>query len=177
MREWKIVVDLPDAYAAAIGKVVTHWAYLERLLNTIAYQLLNVSPKHGRVAVRSPRADDMVTMIGQLMTLEKVTTTVDLPVVINAVRALKNGRDLIAHNVWVIDPETGSLLVQNLSGNWKPDPAGPKISRRITPEAVELGPEELAELKGAIEAACQAAIKLSLDIAAQLEASRKKPPE
>ena len=177
MRTWEIVVDLPDDYNIGIGRLITHWAYLEKILCQITYDLLGVGPKHGRIAVRSPRADDTITMIGQLMLLEKVTSSVNLTGLAAALRAIEKFRDLIAHNVWLINPDSKWLCVQDLSGNWKPDPAGPKVSRRVSPEAVQISPEELAAVKETIQTATKTAIRLSADIAPQLEALRKKSPE
>ena len=51
-------------------------------------------------------------------------------------RDSKKYRDILAHGVWGIDPDSGDHAIQYTGGNWKPDARGPKISRRITPEGM-----------------------------------------
>lgn len=94
-RVHPITLDLPDSHFISIGKIVAHWTPVERLLQLMAYDLLDIGPKHGRVAVRSPRAEDGLNMIQQLMALEKIEIqNLDFAALTNVLRGLKNIRDL-----------------------------------------------------------------------------------
>lgn len=72
MAVFPVISQLPRIYREGIGSVVFEWALLENSLSEITYYLLNVGPKHDRVAVRSPRATDQLHMIVQLMLLDGV---------------------------------------------------------------------------------------------------------
>lgn len=177
MNVYKITVDLPDKYAALLGAVIVHWSYQEQLLADLTNALLNIGPKHGRIAVRSPRADEYVSMIQQLMLLEKVTCDpVDLDQLGKDLKELQTIRDCLAHGVWFLEPNTGLPAVQRISGNWKPDPKGPKVARRITPEGIVIDEKGFSVIIKALKATIGRTHKAHEEIAAKLEASRKKHP-
>ena len=174
MRTFEVALEIPDPYVSLIGSIVVHWSYQERLLADLTYALLNVGPKHGRVAVRSPRAADQIAMIKQLMSLEKVEcASIDLDKLAERLRALENMRDLIAHSLWFVEPSTKLPAVQNLSGNWKPDPKSPKVARRITPQAVIFDEKGLRSLINAMKKSIQETHKAHEEIVQKLLALRE----
>jgi hypothetical protein len=69
--------NLPDAYYPVISEIIVQWAYLESLLRDCVYMLLRVSQRVGRVAVRSPRANEIVLMTEELMALRSFTARVN----------------------------------------------------------------------------------------------------
>lgn len=174
MNVYPILRELPNEYLAAIGLVCFEWAQQERTLMNITFGLLNVGPKHGRVAVRSPRATDQVAMIRQLMHLEKVRSEeVDLDRLSETLGKLERYRDLVAHGIW-LRGENDTVLLQDLSGNWRPDPKQPKVSRRITPQGVGIDPEGLQTLARLIRETRKATELLSAELASKLLPLRQK---
>ena len=174
MNTYHITVDLPEKYASLIGAIIVHWSYQERLLADLTSALLNVSIKHGRVAVRSPRADEYITMIRQLMMLEGVEcNSVNLNKLATHLRALDGIRNLVAHGIWFVDPTTEFPAVQNISGNWKPDPKGPKIARRIIPEGVVIDESGFRKIITSIKSTIQTTHSAHTEIVKKLEALRK----
>ena len=56
MATYPVRDKLPISHTTEIGRIITRWAFLEWLLRQIAYLLLDLNPKAGRLAVRDPRA-------------------------------------------------------------------------------------------------------------------------
>jgi hypothetical protein len=167
-------MELPSDYLIGIGAVCFEWAILERGLSQITYGLLNIGQKHGRVAVRSPRASDQIAMIRQLMHLENVTSeAVDLDKLAETLGKLEKLRDMIAHGTWMRG-EKDEFLLQDLGGNWKPDPHGKKVARRITPEGVMVESDSLLELGKAIKSARGAVDQLARELGGKLIPLRRK---
>lgn len=177
MRVLPILQKLPRSYLHGIGAVCFQWALQERALQVIAFYLLNIGPKHGRVAVRSPRADEQLAMIRQLMTIEKVTVeSVDLDKHAEALRAFQKIRDLLAHGIWIRHPD-GYPLLQDLSGNWKPDPKGPKVARRIMPGALLVREEDFRTSARGISECTKVTHQLGFELRAKIEPLRNKSPQ
>ena len=181
MQVSPIIRELPPSYIAGIGLICFEWALQERAFRVITYELLNLGPKQGRVAVRSPRDEEQITMIKQLMGLEKITVdTVDLDGLAESIKALSKARDLVAHGIW-LKSKSGELMIQDLAGNWRPDPKGPKVPRRIVPAGVIVREDDLQQLAATIRQTVALTEKAGREIREKLQASRKKnqpsPPE
>lgn len=178
MQKFPVVFDLPLSYLQAIGRVCVWWAWQERLLSNIVYMLLGIGPKHGRIAVRSPRADEQITLIRQLMGLENVTSSeLELTKLANSLRAIQKLRDLVAHGIWLKNTETGEIMIQDISGNWKPDPRTPKIAKRIKPEGVVIAEGDIDKITDLLRETLRSTEILYQEIKAQLPSSRSKPLE
>ena len=67
MPTYPVRPNLPVAYSTEIGRIITRWARLEWELKRIAYTILQIGPKEGRLSVREPRAHEHLTMIEDLM--------------------------------------------------------------------------------------------------------------
>lgn len=176
VKTYPIRFELPEDYLAGIGAVCFEWALQERALQYITYGLLKIGPKHGRVAVRSPRATDQITMIRQLMDIEKLTTTVDLKLYSANLGRLEKLRDLVAHGTW-LKGSAGEYVLQDLSGTWKPDPHGPSVSKRITPAGMAVEAKNLLELASLIRIGRVGADQLGKELEAQRRALLSKPPQ
>jgi hypothetical protein len=144
MRTDPIVTDLPEEYTQAIGRMVVEWAYLEHSLRMTVYRLLDLDPKRGRIAVRDPRPNEFVKMISELMELAEIASSddlfSDLPA---ALQEAENRRNTIIHGIWVLDSESGLLKVIRTSGNWRPDPLKPGVSRKMRPEGIPTTPADI----------------------------------
>ena len=177
MRVFQLTADLPEKYSALVGSIVTRWSIQERLLADLTYALLNIDLKRGRIAVRSPRANEHIVMIKQLMSLDGIQCdSIDLDKLAEQLRALESIRDLVAHGLWFVEPKTKLPAVRNTAGHWKPDPKGPKVSRRIKPEAVVFDTSSFGNILDAIEKTIRETMAAHVEITKKLQASRRKSP-
>lgn len=104
MPEYRIRRSLPVAHSREIGRIVTHWSFLEWRLKNVAYALLGIGPKEGRLAVRQPRASDYVTMLQDLLDLKHVPVSVDLQKFRKLLNDLGDYRNSLVHGVWLKHP-------------------------------------------------------------------------
>lgn len=178
MASLPTITDLPEPYVIGIGKVIVKHAFVERQLQKIGYMLLGIGPKQGRVAVRSPRGDEHVSMIEQIMGLEGITAEgFDLNALKKTLSTFQRYRDLIAHGVWLHDKANNQIAIQDISGNWRPDPQGPKVARRISPQGILITAESLEEFAAAIGRLSADINVLHQALGAQVLALRKKRHE
>jgi hypothetical protein len=164
MKVLPVIRELPVPYLEGIGAVCFEWALLERELALVAYMVLKLGPKQGRLAVRSPRANERLTMIRQLMSLENLEAKgVDLDALGASLTKLQTLRDQMAHGTF-LRGRKGEIYLQNLSGHWKPDQKEPKVARRIKPEGVVITADDMKNL-GKLIAGCTVAVhQLGLEL-------------
>jgi hypothetical protein len=168
MATLPIAKGLPTNYAASIGRIISRFSYAEWLVLYIVCKLLQIGPKHGRVAVRTPRVEDGITMIEQLMSLDKITVSLNTNTLKTSLKYIENERDMLAHGVWMRHPGFRTWHIQVTKGNWKPDPLSPKVSRRIKPEGREIKMAYLKDLRKKLETAIADLKQLSGQIDAVL---------
>lgn len=174
-----IVERLPQAYLEAIGLFMTTWARLEHELRDLTFYVLDVDPKRGRTAIRTPRPKEMVEMVEELLLLDGIREIkqIDMAALKSMMDEIEFRRNVFAHNIWLLAPD-GKFAVQNFRGSW-PAANGVKVRKRMLPEgkATELDDlthvvDKTLELIGAVRAIRQ-------EIAPQLAASpqrRRAPP-
>lgn len=177
MAEYKVRRRLPAAHCREIGRIITRWAFLEWRLRNVAYILLNVSPKQGRLAIREPRATDYLTMLQDLMDLAKVKVTADFAAFHKLLEVLGNHRDRLAHGIWIRHPDFKEPILQLTKGSWRPDPTGPKAKRVISPEGALIRLRELREFVPLIDRAIDSSARLELEVSRALVRSRRKSRE
>lgn len=153
MATLPIAKGLPANYAASIGRIISRFSYAEWLISFITYRLLEIGPKHGRIAVRTPRVEDGITMIEQLMFLNVIHTSTDVKALKKELKNIENERDMLAHGVWMRHPGFRTWHIQVIKGNWQPDPLSQPISRRIKPEGREIKMAYLKDLRKRLELA------------------------
>ena len=136
VKMFPVAREVPDELLTKVGTIVAQWSYVEWLLRQIAYKLLGLDPKRGRVAIREPRAEEFITMFRQILRIDGTDEPKQFNKLIPALRDSKKYRDILAHGIWGIDPDSGDYAIQYTGGNWRPDPESPKISRKITPEGM-----------------------------------------
>src|SRR5260221_12340075 len=100
MGTYRMRQRLPTAYNTELGRVVMRFAILENILRGLTYSLLEVNPKFGRIAVRSPRIQDSTAMIQDFMSLHGFSSRLDLKELLKGARVLEEFRDRISHGVW-----------------------------------------------------------------------------
>lgn len=178
MKVFPTETELGEELNAAIGRTIVHWSFIEGQFRKMCYMLLQISMPHGRIAVRSPRADEHLSMIKQIIAMDGYSVkSIDLEELSKSLRTLEKYRDLIAHGIWLKNPETGQLMVQDLSGNWRPDPKSPKVAKRIKPLGVVVNASELNNLAEQMKAVSSAISIMHDELGPQVLASwNKRPP-
>ena len=103
---------LPTSYNTEIGRIIQHWALLEWRIRSIAYLLLDLDPKRGRVAVREVRINMYVTMIEDLSKIRSIKLDIDTKQLKKNLEKLAYLRNAIAHGIWVKHPQTLKPVLQ-----------------------------------------------------------------
>ena len=85
----------------------------------------------------------------------------------------EQARNLVGHGVWMIDPETNELCIENPAGEWNP-PKEPAISRRKYPQAFRPTQAWLVQTLDGIKACIRDLQDLDLEIEASFPASTRK---
>ncbi len=175
-----IEIQLPDPFVAEIGKIITHWAYVEWHLRQVAYRVLEISPKVGRIAVREQREPEFLDTIVELMKLNKLSIPTE------AIKKLRTGlveygwwRNVVAHCLWVKNPKTNTLMAQLTTGQWdksKLDP-GQKLSRKILPEGLPVELKTLKEVDRGIAGVAMSVEAFWQNVHDQLLTLREKSPQ
>ncbi len=176
MGEFRVRDELPITYYRDMGRVIFHWARLESELKDTIYTLLSVGRKEGRIAVRTPRADDIVQMIGDLLSIKGLKTKVKLKEYKSAVQTLRGARDNIAHGIWVDHPGSDHPVLQRTSGSISPEPGQKKVSARIFPSAMEVEPGNMRTTAEQIAYLIGIAVTLKAEVKVQIQAQRKEFP-
>jgi hypothetical protein len=170
-----VIEKLPDQYLLLIGEIVTAWALLETELNKAVYTLLDIGPKQGRTAVRTPRAKEIAEMVQELVLIER------LPILspkykefIALLDELERRRNQLAHNIWMAGP-SGEIIVQNLQGSWPKLKADRHPKKRVDPEGIALTPDNLTDLRDAIRSSIAETRLLQASIANAISGRRERP--
>ena len=178
MDTFPVMKQLPPEYLSGIGQVCFEWAMVERSLAIITYEILNIGPKHGRVAVRSRRAHEQLETIRELMQIDNIDTPqFDLDDLAKDLRDIGPRRDKVAHGIWLKNTETGDVMLQDLGGNWRPDPKGPKVSKRIIPMGSIVPPEYFANLVEAIQIVGENVEMFGRELKKIVQSLREKSPQ
>ena len=168
---------LPVAYSTEIGRIITRWARFEWELKKIAYTILEIGPKEGRLAVRDARAHDYLIMIEDLMRVRGLTTSLDMKHIRTVVRQLDQFRNVLAHGIWINHSTTKTPTVQLVAGDLHKSSGGPQTKAKIDPKAMVVELQAMKTTTADIEKLAMAAVTLHSEIAAQLAASPDKHPQ
>jgi hypothetical protein len=143
--------DLPPSICREIGRIITHWAHFEYLVQDMVWQTMQVSQQVGRLAVRDPRVTDRLEMLRDLVKLRNAEWDDALfKSILDRAKVIAARRHLLAHNIWGVHP-TGLWMsddtwhVQSTQGAW-PKTLSDVIegSKKITPE---MKPIRLSDLR------------------------------
>ncbi len=168
---------LPTAYNSAIGRMVSRFAVLETALRMLIYALLDVNPKLGRVAVRSPRVRDSFTMIEDLMALRDFKTTLNIKLMATKAAELEEFRDKIAHGVWVKHPGSGKPILQVTTGKYPHRKGGKSMKARINPIAASIPLDVFRTYTNAVGPLLKAVKQLGRELQPQHDALLKRSRE
>ena len=176
MGVYPVRKKLPVPYNTEIGRIITRWALAEFALRQVAYLLLGLGPKEGRIAVREPRVDDYLTMILDLMLVYKIKSSVKTTKLRNLLRECESIRDKLAHGIWLKHEGSKVPVIQEVKGKYPPSPGAKSVKARIDPRATVVPIETLRQCTKNIEHCIAQIYKLkhgiTLQQTARLEKSR-----
>jgi hypothetical protein len=152
LREYSVTLDLPPEVLSWTAQIVTYWSVAEWIqLGTLA-RLLKMERKEARVMFGS-RIGNCAGKIKELLLSKDIPVQMDMSALAATLTECEKRRNLLGHGVWLIDPMTLELCVENPAGEWTP-PKEPTISKRKFPQAfhptLPWFIETLADVKTAI---------------------------
>ena len=174
MPQMLVRYRLPVSYSTEIGRLMTRYAFLEWRLRELVYDLLEVSPKEGRIAVGGTRATDYLAKALDLIELKKLHVTPDLKKLRTPLRNLQSYRGAIAHGVSLRDPNSDVPTLQWLKGEYEASETGEKKKARFDPASRPLKLTELRRMVTAIAKNVVMVERAREEILAQLGSSRGK---
>lgn len=152
VKEYPVTLDIGPELQQWIGKIVSYWALAEWIQAGTLTRLLNTGRKEGRVMF-GVRLGNCSSRIKQLMEIKDIPIPADLDTLSKTLTECEEARNLLGHGVWLKDPETGEICVQNPAGEWKADRQA-LASRRKYPEAFSVDgiwlTQTLEKIKGAV---------------------------
>lgn len=151
------VPDLPEDLLREIGRYIVGFARLEWILSRFAYAILRLDGADGRIAVREPRATERVDMICDLLDNRFVASKADVKALRKDIGDCEEWRNLLAHSTWVVDPLMHALRLVKTGGQWQPTRNHPpKTKRRVAPEAIPLGANDVVVLNAKLQSVLEA---------------------
>ena len=181
MPTYPVRRKLPVAYSTEIGRIITRWAWLEWELKRVAYTILEIGPKEGRLSVREPRAHDYLTMIQDLMRVRNMSISDDLKRDLKPVKQtlIHHGdlRNALAHGIWIKRDDTPLPVLQVVGGDLFKKIQFPQSTpkAKIEPRALAMELPALHAMVNDIERLIQFVQALRREIETQLPASPDKP--
>jgi hypothetical protein len=160
---------LPSNVAASIGRTIARHAYLDWVLASIIHNLLGISIKQGRVAVRLPMARTYVTMVKDLMTFLGISVTVNLNSLYKSLEKADGARNSLAHSIFMRD-EAKKLKIQLVRGSWEFGQEYETVKRVLMPEGRDVTREFLKQQRAHVESALSIALQLHREVKSQLRA-------
>jgi hypothetical protein len=127
MRQPSMISRLPAPLALEFGQAIAGYAFLEFRLSSVAYDLLGITAREGRIAIREPECTERLDMIFALADMKGVDLGIDRADIRTAVDECQRQRNQLAHAVWLQDPETGAIFIQR---SRFPSPRGLKRARK-----------------------------------------------
>lgn len=141
--------DLPPEYLHLIGSVMVNWAFFEMRLQELVFRALGLSDQQGRLAVKSLRAKEMMTMAAELSALRGVQFPAEIDT--EAINTLESRRNLLAHGVWL--EHEGAYILRDLTGTTSIN--GKKVQKKVQPSGIPITLDALQNLAEQIQIAVQ----------------------
>jgi len=171
----KFVYSLPLKIAAQVGRVVSRWASIERVLNLAIYNMAGINEITGRIIVGQGRPKEQFEKIEEMLTLSSVPLQPEYKKMAKTLEDLRLLRDQLAHGHWVRDKELG-LCVLDFGGRWDTGTAAVRIKKRTFPSLIPMDVGYLKKLIAKMDNVFAALDILNEDIRALRRASQQKPP-
>lgn len=177
MDEFPIRKSLPQTHSLQIGRITTKYARLEWELRKTLYTALDIGAKEGRQAVISPRAQDYIPIIQNILVIRKISAPrIDVPKIKKFVEKIKKFRDALAHGVWIKHSATRQPVLQVVSGAYSPMPGAKKVSAKIHPQAVIVTAQNLRDIAKGIDIQINNVRAWRKEIAGAINALQQKHP-
>jgi hypothetical protein len=142
--------DLPANFSREIGRIVVRWAYFEHAVRRLVWDVLGVDDKIGRIAVRDPRIDDRIEMLGDIAFLKKISIDASSLASLKAkANEVLRWRDLVSHGLWI--PTSEGWLLQMIGGSYPKSYEAEHPKRRVNPEGINVSLEGLRSVVYATE--------------------------
>ena len=113
-----VTQPLPEAIAAAVGRMIARHSYMEWLLGQVMYSLLEISIKQGRAVVQRPQPRQYVASIQGLCAFQKVDCKFDFDDLTQRVEAADRIRDALVHSVYIRDVNVRGDRIHLVHGSW-----------------------------------------------------------
>ena len=151
----KTARGVPQHIAASMGRTIFRYAYLEGLLLKIYCDLMEISIKQGRIAVKLPSAKQCAPNIRLLLKFHKINLdSISFSSLGKKIERAEIARNTLAHSM-VLD--TGpAYLLQVVRGSWDLGQEYEPVSRVLVPEGVPLKREFLQKQRRFVEEAIKA---------------------
>ena len=157
--EHKSEYQLPASYCREIGRVIVRWAFFEKHLQTIIWNIAFAGDATerallGRLCIAEQRLPQRMELLRQLAKIRRIQLDETLWKTIKAKsEKLSTKRNLYAHGCWSKHPTFG-WTVRETRGAWEKSKDGPQGSKKVTPESIPTDPtgirKVVAELDGLI---------------------------
>ncbi|MBI2751831.1 MAG: hypothetical protein HYX43_21475 [Burkholderiales bacterium] len=132
------VTQLPHDFYALIGEISMLWALQEWMLAGCICRLLGVDRKRGRIAVGTPRIDESVKRITQLLRVANKEVATDIAALKKRLKDGEESRDLLDHAVWLQGERENEYQVQNTRGVWDTGAQETNVPKILYPEAKDI---------------------------------------
>ena len=151
---YKEIFRIPSALACLVGQIMARFTFIEYQLKAVVSMLGRVRDnKLRRIILRTPRVEEYIDMVQELVELEQFTLTSNLAKLKGQLKQAESQRNLYAHTVWQKHPKTRAIIASKTRGSWpKSDPIRPGVSRKIAPESVPVTKESLRKVRDAMDA-------------------------
>ena len=175
MQELPSIKKLPARMNQRIGNIIVGFAFYEYVLTRISYELLEINPKQGRIAIRSPRGHELVEMVRDLCDLAGIKIDLDFDAAISLSRYVNTRRDLVAHGVWLQNKSAKKIMLLRTRGSWNPEAKkSGSVKRALHPEGEVHTLQDLKSIEDQIEILIKTSFALKKQVSIELLSLRKK---
>ena len=173
VREYPLTLEVPTDFLSGIAKIVIYWATLEWIQQGTLCRLLNMERKVLQNILGAPRVSNAASKISSLVDSMDIAVTVNMLELTTKLGECEMARNLLGHGVWLTDPVTNQLCIENPSGQWKESHENP-ISRRKYPQVFHPTAAWFEQILSDIKASIRLLQKLDLEIETALLTSPHK---
>jgi hypothetical protein len=138
-----ITSNISPTILREIGRICVAYSRIEWLLNKTLYDVLNVTPAEGRLAVRDPSPDQRLDLIEELLELKNIKVPiVNISELKAFLKEAKTKRDAVAHGIWLRERGDPTLYLRLINGTWTPPGTKGKTKRRVHLEGLEFNDDD-----------------------------------
>lgn len=177
--EATVLRKLPATLERQIGRVGYLYTYLENCFTSMIAVILQLNKVEARLVVTSPRVQDRLTVVQDLLALKGIRLNFDFDGFREELKAINDQRNDVIHGLWLQLPGTRQIWLRITRGNWKKAQShAPQVRRIIVPQANPVDADWCKEVAGQIVAATNKANRLgrAIDRLIATSPDRFRPP-